>query len=64
MVVAVVVGVIAGVDSFTSTSSDGHSFVVVFFFFKSDRDVNVASTDVRSRLDLRRATVPFDAQNP
>ena len=51
---------IGGVDSITSTSSDGVSVVMVKFFL--ERDINEATNDVRDKVSA--VVLPTDAQTP
>ncbi len=51
---------IGGVDSITSTSSDGVSVVMVKFFL--ERDINEATNDVRDKVSA--VVLPKDAQTP
>ncbi len=51
---------IGGVDSITSTSSDGVSVVIVKFFL--ERDINEATNDVRDKVSA--VLLPKDAETP
>lgn len=51
---------IGGIDSITSTSSEGVSVVMVVF--KLERDINEATNDVRDK--VAAVTLPTDAQTP
>jgi len=51
---------IGGVDSITSTSSDGVSIVIVKFFL--ERDINEATNDVRDKVSA--ITLPRDVKTP
>ncbi|MDQ7043425.1 MAG: efflux RND transporter permease subunit [Sulfurimonas sp.] len=51
---------IGGVDSITSTSSDGVSIIMVKFFL--ERDINEATNDVRDKVSS--VTLPKDAKVP
>ncbi|PHR56870.1 MAG: acriflavin resistance protein [Arcobacter sp.] len=51
---------IGGIDSITSTSSEGVSVVIVKFFL--NRDINEATNDVRDKVSAVR--LPKDAQTP
>ena len=51
---------IGGVDSITSTSSDGVSIIMVKFFL--EREINEATNDVRDKVSA--VTLPKDAKTP
>jgi HAE1 family hydrophobic/amphiphilic exporter-1 len=56
------VGSVAGIDTISSTSSEGVSVVSVQFVL--ERDGDVAAQDVRSKIDLAIPNLPTDAERP
>ncbi len=55
-------GGIPGSLFMTSTSKDGVSTISITF--GQDADINEAANEVRARVDLAAATLPFDAERP
>ena len=56
------VNTINGVKSITSTSTEGHSRVVVEFVL--ERDIDLAVQDVREKISLVRSQLPVDVEEP
>lgn len=56
------VGTVSGLDTLTSSSSNGSSFVIIQF--DSDIDVDMAAVDVRENVDLVKRSLPDDADDP
>jgi HAE1 family hydrophobic/amphiphilic exporter-1 len=56
------VSTVSGIEQITSTSQQGMS--LVFIQFKLEEDVDVKAIDVRNKIDLIRAELPDDAQDP
>lgn len=53
---------VEGIDSVTSTSSEGNSMVIVKFDYGVDLDDSV--TDIRDKLSTIKAKIPKDAKDP
>ncbi len=56
------VNTIAGIETLSSTSSDGLSVVMVQFAL--EKDVDVAAEEVRAKAALARSSLPPDAEDP
>lgn len=56
------VGTVSGMDTLTSTTSNGSSMVIIQF--DSDTDVDMAAMDVREKIDLVKGMLPDDADEP
>lgn len=56
------VGTVSGLDTITSTTSNGSSMVMIQF--DSDTDLDVAASDVREYIDLVKSRLPDDADDP
>ncbi|HEX6041308.1 efflux RND transporter permease subunit [Longimicrobium sp.] len=53
---------ISGVDEITSTSTDGYAQIIVEFTF--DKDVQVASQEVRDAISTIRGQLPLEMEDP
>jgi HAE1 family hydrophobic/amphiphilic exporter-1 len=53
---------VSGLDTISSTSSNGVSTVIVRF--ENDVDVDNAAADVREKVDMIKSTLPEDAEEP
>ncbi len=56
------VNTISGIDSLTSTSSEGRSQVMVSFLLS--KDVNIAAQEVKDKINLIRNELPRTAEEP
>lgn len=56
------VNTVSGIDSLTSTSSEGRSQVIVSFILS--KDVNIAAQEVKDKINLIRNDLPLTAEEP
>ncbi len=55
-------GTVSGIDTISSNTSNGSSFVIVQF--EDDVDIDMAAVDMREKIDLIKRTLPEDADDP
>ena len=55
-------GTVSGIDTISSTTSNGSSMVIVRF--NNGVDIDVAASDMREKLDLIKSRLPEDADDP
>lgn len=55
-------GTVSGIDTITSTSSNGSSMVMLKF--EDSVDIDLAAVDIREKIDLVKRALPDDADDP